>query len=173
MPDHIVLVGMMGSGKTTVGRLLAARLGWAYLDSDAMVEASTGSTVPEIFAARGEAAFRAEESRVLAEAVHSPGPTVVSAAGGSVLSPGNRAQLTGSIVVWLRADPATLAARVGTGVGRPLLDDDPAGALQALDAVRRPLYEEVADVVVDVDELDPATVVDRILAGTAFARSLP
>jgi shikimate kinase len=173
MADHIVLVGMMGSGKTTVGRLLAARLGWGYMDSDAMVEESTGSTVPELFAARGEAAFRAEESRVLAEGLDSPGPTVVSAAGGSVLSADNRALMAGTTVVWLRADPGTLAVRVGSGIGRPLLGGDPAGALVALDAVRRPLYEEVADVVVDVDDLDPPTVVDRILAATAFARSLP
>ncbi len=173
MSDHLVLVGMMGCGKTTVGRQLAARLGWAFLDSDAMVEASTGSTVPELFAARGEAAFRAEESRVLAEALDAPGPTVLSAAGGTVLSPDNRALLARGMVVWLRADPSTLAARVGSGTGRPLLDDDPAAALVALDAVRRPLYEEVADVVIDVDDLDPATVVDRILAATAFARSQP
>lgn len=173
MSDHLVLVGMMGCGKTTVGRQLAARLGWAFLDSDAMVEASTGSTVPELFVARGEAAFRAEESRVLAEALDAPGPTVLSAAGGTVLSPDNRALLARGMVVWLRADPSTLAARVGSGTGRPLLDDDPAAALVALDAVRRPLYEEVADVVIDVDDLDPATVVDRILAATAFARSQP
>ena len=173
MTDRLVLVGMMGSGKTTVGRQLAARLGWAFCDSDAMVESSTGSTVAELFAARGEDGFRAEESRVLAEALTGAGPVVVSAAGGAVLAPENRALLTSHTVVWLRADPATLAARVGDGEGRPLLEADPAGTLVGLDAVRRPLYEEVADVVVDVDALDPATVVDRVLAATAFARSTP
>ena len=156
MADHIVLVGMMGAARPPWVACWPRRLGWAFLDSDAMVEASTGSTVPELFATRGEEAFRAEESRVLAEGLASPGPTVVSAAGGVVLSPDNRALLAGQVVVWLRADPATLAARVGSGTGRPLLDEDPAGALVALDAVRRPLYEEVADVVVDVDDLDPA-----------------
>jgi len=173
MRDRIVLVGMMGSGKTTVGRQLANRLGWSFCDSDAMVEASTGSTVPELFATRGEAAFRAEETRVLTEALDEERPVVVAAAGGVVLSPDNRALLAQHLVVWLRADPATLAARVGAGEGRPLLDHDPAGTLVGLDAVRRPLYEEVADAVVDVDALDPATVVDRVLAATAFARSLP
>jgi len=172
MADHLVLVGMMGSGKTTVGRELARRLGWTFLDSDALVEADTGSTVVELFAERGEAAFRAEEARVLAEALDTPAPAVVSAAGGVVLAADTRALLASrGIVVWLRADPATLSARVGTGAGRPLLADDPAGRLVELDAVRRPLYEEVADVVVDVDDLDPPRVADRILALTAFERS--
>jgi len=93
MADRLVLVGMMGSGKSTVGRQLASRLGWAFLDSDAMVEASTGSTVAELFDSGGEASFRDEESRVLAEALASSRPAVVSAAGGSVLSEANRAML--------------------------------------------------------------------------------
>ena len=174
MADRLVLVGMMGSGKSTVGRELAGRLGWAFLDSDAQVEASTGSTVAELFAERGEEGFRAEESRVLAEALAGGQPAVVSAAGGTVLAEANRALLrSGGIVVWLRAEPATLAARVGSGAGRPLLGGDPAARLVELDAVRRPLYEEVADVTVDVDRLDRSGVVDRILALTAFERSRP
>ena len=174
MADRIVLVGMMGAGKTTVGRELAGRLGWRLLDSDAMVEASTGSTVAELFESQGEEAFRAEESRVLAEALTGDPQVVVSAAGGVVLSPANRRLLaTAGAVVWLRADPATLAARVGSGAGRPLLAGDPAGTLAELDAVRRPLYGEVADVIVDVDGLAPSMVVDRVLAATAFARSRP
>jgi len=173
MADRVVLVGMMGAGKTTVGRELAARLGWRFLDSDTLVEESTGATVAELFADRGEEAFRAEESRVLAEALAGDGPAVVSAAGGAVLAAANRALLaTSGAVVWLRAEPATLAARVGDGAGRPLLAGDPAGVLAELDAARRPLYGEVADVVVDVDDLDSSTVVDRILAATAFARSV-
>lgn len=164
----------MGSGKSTVGRQLASRLGWAFLDSDAMVEASTGSTVAELFESDGEVTFRAEESRVLAEALASGTPAVVSAAGGSVLSKANRGLLaTQAIVVWLRAEPSTLATRVQPGGHRPLLGADHAVALAELDAVRRPLYEEVADVVVDVDDLDPPRVADRILALTAFERSRP
>jgi shikimate kinase len=140
MVDRIILVGMMGVGKTTTGRLLAERLDWPYLDSDEQVMADTGRSVPELFAERGEAAFRAEEERVLAEALAGEGPVVVSAAGGVVLSPANRELLARSgTVVWLRADPGVLAGRVGDGAGRPLLDDDPASALSALDAVRRPL----------------------------------
>ncbi len=170
MPDRLLLVGMMGAGKTTVGERCAARLGWRYLDSDAQVMAETGRTVPEIFAEDGEAAFRAEESRVLAEAVSGPEGVVVSVAGGAVLAGANRGLLQRSgTVVWLRADPAVLAARVGTGEGRPLLGDDPAAALAALDVVRRPLYGAVADAVVDVDALAPDEVVDRVLVAAGLA----
>ena len=164
MTPRILLVGMMGAGKTTTGHLLAERLGWHYRDSDADVEAATGLTVPELFARDGEAAFRRAEATVLAEACADPSPSIVSVAGGAVLSEDNRRLIASSgIVVWLRARPETLAARVGDGVGRPLLGDDPAEAVVRLDAVRAPLYAELADVVLDVDALDPVTVADRII----------
>jgi len=169
MVDRLILVGMMGAGKTTVGRLLADRLGWRFFDSDAQIMEDTGHTVPELFAERGEAAFRAEEERVLTDALSGDEPVVVSAAGGVVLSPTNRALLTRSgTVVWLRADPGVLAGRVGDGAGRPLLDDDPASALTALYEVRRPLYDSVASLAVDVDSLTPDEVVERILTGTGL-----
>jgi shikimate kinase len=94
---------------------------------------------------------------------------VVSAAGGVVLSSSNRALLARSgTVVWLRADPVVLAGRVGDGSGRPLLDDDPASSLVALYEVRRPLYDSVASLTVDVDALTPDEVVERILVGTGL-----
>ena len=163
-----MLVGMMGSGKTAVGRRLARRLGWRYLDSDEQVEACTGRSVPEIFAAGGEAAFRREETRALGVALATDEPVVVSVAGGAVLAACNRDRLRrDATVVWLRARPATLAGRVGDGAGRPLLSPDPAAAISRLDAERRPFYAEVADVVVDVDDLTPDQAVSRIAEALA------
>ncbi|MGH9088283.1 MAG: shikimate kinase [Acidimicrobiales bacterium] len=159
----ILLVGMMGAGKTTVGHLLAGRFGCAYVDSDREVEEVTGHSVAELFASGGEGSFRSLETDALRRAVAGDDAVVVSVAGGAVLDPGNRELIRRSgTVVWLRADPATLARRVGTGAGRPLLDGDPAGALRRLDAARRPLYAEVADVVVDVDDLGPDAVAERV-----------
>jgi len=155
---------MMGAGKTTVGRELAARLGRRFLDSDEQVQSRTGLTVSEIWRAEGEGAFRRLESEALADALGSPSPVVVAAAGGAVLDPQNRRRLgDGATVVWLRARPSTSAQRVGPGDGRPLLDDDPPATLERLAEVRHPLYEEVADAVVDVDDLEVAEVVECVL----------
>nr|MBA3303085.1 bifunctional shikimate kinase/3-dehydroquinate synthase [Acidimicrobiia bacterium] len=132
---HLVLVGMMGSGKTSVGELVAERLGRKLVDSDAVIEARTGRTVREIFEADGEAAFRTLESEALAEALASPQPAVVAAAGGVVLDEANRELLRsggGRRVVWLDADPSVLAARVEKGDHRPLLGDDPEAAMVRL-----------------------------------------
>lgn len=159
-----MLIGMMGAGKTTIGSRLAERLGWRHFDSDAQVQAHTGMTVPQIMAERGEPAFRVEEAKALAEGLGSDEPSVVSVAGGAVLDPANRELMRRSgKVVWLRADVGTLGHRVGTGEGRPLLGDDPPAALSRLYEQRRPVYEELADVVVDVDGLDPDQVTDKVL----------
>jgi shikimate kinase len=165
MTPRILLVGMMGAGKTTTGRSVAARLGWTYRDSDADVEAKTGLTVPELFARDGEAAFRRAEAEVLASACADPDPSVVSVAGGAVLNADNRRLIAATgTVVWLRARAETLAVRVGDGAGRPLLEDDPAAAMVRLYEVRAPFYAEVADAVIDVDELSADEVVERVLA---------
>ncbi len=163
---------MMASGKTTTGEAVARRLGWDFFDSDRQVEEQVGRTVEELWKAYGEAAFRELEAEALAQAVArtQEHPAVIAAAGGVVLDPRNRALLKAHPpVVWLRADPQTLAARAGTGAGRPLLGDDPAGALLRLEAERRPFYEEVATIVVDVDERRPDQVVDAILDEVAVA----
>lgn len=163
-PRRVLLIGMMGAGKSTTGHLLAERLRWPYLDSDDEIERQTGMTVPEIWKAHGEPAFRAEESRVLAEACRFPGPVVVSVAGGAVLAQENRVLIrSAGLVVWLRAEVATLIGRVGTGAGRPLLDRGPAEAMKRLYDERAPLYADLADEVFDVDRMAPPQVVDAIV----------
>jgi 5-deoxy-5-amino-3-dehydroquinate synthase len=169
---HVVLVGMMGAGKTTVGRHLAARLERRLVDSDELIEARTGRTVREIFEADGEAAFRALETEALVDALASPEPLVVAAAGGVLLRAENREALarSGARVVWLRADPTVLAARATRGTHRPLLDGDPEGAMRRLLPEREPLYRHAADLVVDTDRLSPAEVTQRIAEALAGIR---
>lgn len=165
-PDqHLVLVGLMGSGKSTVARLLAARLGRPVIDSDEVIERRTGRTVREIFASDGEPAFREMETDVLVEALASAEPSVIAAAGGVVLSPANRRALrAGSArVVWLSADPDVLVERVKGAGHRPLLDDDAEGTLRRMCADREPLYREVADAIVLVDARSLTDVVEAVL----------
>jgi len=169
MTLHILLVGMMGAGKTTTGKLVARRLGWNYKDSDADVEAATGLTVPDLFARDGEAAFRAAEANVLTAACRDESPAVISVAGGAVLNADNRRLIAASgTVVWLRARPETLAARVGDGAGRPLLGDDPTEAMVRLFEERAPYYAEVADAVIDVEGLPAEVVADRVMAAAGL-----
>jgi shikimate kinase len=160
---HVVLVGMMGSGKTRVGRQLATRLGLKFVDSDEQIERRYGRTVREIFEADGEPAFRKLEAEALAEAVGSTRRSVIAAAGGVVLDAGNRAVLKrAGTVVWLRARPEVLATRVRDDDHRPLLGDDALGVLRRLDAERTPLYEQVANAVLDVGDLSPDEAATRI-----------
>jgi shikimate kinase len=163
--QHLVLVGLMGSGKTTVARIAAERLGRRVIDSDAVIEAATGRTVREIFATDGEDAFREFESAALLDALANPEPAVIAAAGGVVLRAENRAALkqANAKVVWLCASPALLVERVMSGGHRPLLDDDPAGTLQRMHATREKLYREVADAIVLVDNRTPADVAEAVL----------
>jgi shikimate kinase len=161
---HVVLIGMMGAGKTTVGRRLARRLRRPFLDSDERIEAEVGRTVAQIFADEGEPAFRRVEADVLRTMLDEPAPAVIAAAGGAVLDAANRERMRASgTVVWLRADPTALAERVRSGTHRPLLDDDPVGTLTRLAHERAELYGETAHEVVDVGDLSPSQVVNRVL----------
>jgi shikimate kinase len=162
--DHVVLIGMMGVGKSTVGRVLADRWGRPFVDADDELERRAGSSVEALFAKHGEAGFRQLEADVLVDLLAAESPQVISCGGGVVTEARNRALLgERSTVVWLTAPVDVLALRVGDGVDRPLLGDDPAAALQELVDRRMPLYESVADHVVDTADRSPATVVQRVV----------
>ena len=158
---HLVLVGLMGTGKSTVGRRVAATLGRPFLDSDELIEQATGRTVRQIWRTDGESAFRVLETDALRGALASEPPAVIAAAGGVVLSAANRDALNDAdaTVVWLSADPEVLINRATRGVHRPLLDDDPEAALRAMAVERADLYRAVADVTIDV-RLDRSEVDD-------------
>jgi shikimate kinase len=160
----IVLVGMMGAGKTSVGELLAERLGLPFVDSDAEIERETGLTIAAIFARFGEAHFREVERRVLARLVGAP-PRVIAGGGGAFVDVATRALiLEWCISVWLQADPATLAARVGDGGERPLLcGRDLAEVLARLGEQREGAYA-AAQLKVSSGGRSPAETVDAVLA---------
>jgi shikimate kinase len=159
-PGRIVLVGFMGSGKTTVGAFLARRLGWSFVDLDRLIEARHGMTVAEIFAVRGEAFFRSEEHRAAEEA---SGLTrhVVATGGGAFTFPATRAALRReSTVVWLRCDLDTLLSRIPADQSRPL-----AGSRERMAALlleREPSYR-LADLAVDSSSEEADGVARRIL----------
>jgi shikimate kinase len=148
--SSVYLVGMMGAGKTTVGRLLARRLKLRFLDSDHEIERRCGAAVPLIFDIEGEAGFRARESSVLAELTALEG-VVLATGGGAVLAEDNRRRLAATgAVVYLRAQPEDLYERVRQDRNRPLLATaDPLARLRALYFERDPLYRSIADLVVD------------------------
>ena len=156
---------MMGAGKTTLGRRLARRLSRPFLDSDQQIEMRTGRTVREIFESDGEPAFRALESDALAEALATASPSVVAAAGGTVLREVNRERMREhGTVIWLRADPSELAQRVRNGTHRPLLAEDPEATLHRLATERSELYNEVADHIVDTSGRAPEDIIDELCA---------
>lgn len=150
MPCNIILVGLMGAGKTSVGRALAKRLRKAFYDLDQEIERATGVRVPVIFDIEGEAGFRARESKLLAELVQRNN-VVLATGGGAVLSEHNRRLLAEhGTVIYLRASPYDLWQRTRHDKNRPLLQTgDPLAKLQELFAQRDPLYREVADMIVD------------------------
>ncbi len=168
MAGNIFLVGMMGAGKTSVGRVLARRLHHEFIDSDHEIEARTGVRIPTIFEIEGEAGFRSREQEVIAELVTYPN-IVLATGGGAVLKPENRAALRKhGVVIYLSATVNDLLERTLHDKNRPLLrTDNPRARLEALLKERDPLYKDVADLVIDTANHNVhslATSIERRLA---------
>jgi shikimate kinase len=170
----LALIGYRGTGKSTVGRLLARRLGRPFADADAALEARLGCTIAGLFATRGEPVFRDEEAATLRELTARPG-LILATGGGVILRASNRELLRRfGLVVWLRADPGLIATRIrGAGLSiRPALTA--AGTLAEVAEVlafREPLYRETADLEVATDGRSPEQVADAILAAVAGDRT--
>jgi len=162
-PQNIFLIGPMGSGKSAVGKQLAKDLGLGFLDSDAEIEDRTGVDIAYIFEKESEAGFRARERDVIAELTERNG-IVLATGGGAILDPDNRSRLASNgTVVYLRATVAQQLERTRSTRHRPLLlDRDPETVLTELMRVRGPLYEEIADIIVDTGGRRVTTVVNDI-----------
>ncbi|MFN8502788.1 shikimate kinase [Kouleothrix sp.] len=160
----IALVGLSGAGKSSVGRLLAERLGWPLLDTDALIAEAAGRGVPQIFAEDGEARFRDLEAAALRAAL-GRAPAIVATGGGIVLRAENRALLRErAFCVWLDAPVAALVARLRAhDEQRPLLEGDMAARLAALRAARAALYAEAADARIDTEARSAEEVAERVL----------
>jgi shikimate kinase len=166
---HLVLVGLMGVGKTTVGRLCATRLGRAFVDTDGLVVAAAGIPFADLWADEGESGFRARERTAVRDAAASPDALVIACGGGAVLDADNRTALreTG-FVVWLDAPAEALAARLGPDDSRPLLaGGDRTATLTRLADVRAAAYDAAADVRIETQGRAAADVADAVLEAYA------
>ncbi|MBE0610163.1 MAG: 3-dehydroquinate synthase [Dehalococcoidia bacterium] len=164
-PSRIFLVGLSGGGKSTVGRLVARRLGWEFADSDDEIERDARRPIPEIFDREGEAAFREREAEVL-RTLATREPIVVATGGGAPTTPESRLALGSGFVVWLAVSPAEAARRLAADPStseRPLLGGDARMRLEALFQARQELYRG-ADAAIDVDELEPEQVAEEVAA---------
>jgi shikimate kinase len=168
-----VLVGMMGAGKSSIGRRVALRLGIPFVDADAEIEKAAGMTIPDIFAMHGEPDFRAGEARVIARLLES-GPQVLATGGGAFMNADTRAAIGAKgVSVWLKAEFDVLMRRIKRRHDRPLLKtDDPGATLRALMDERYPVYA-LADVTVQSREVPHEKIVDEIVSGLAAHLGLP
>ena len=162
--DNIYLVGLMGAGKTTIGRSLAKRLGMRFIDTDKEIEARTGVSIPTIFEIEGEEGFRKREAQVISEMAQQ-GALVVATGGGGVLRESNRITMRASgFVIYLNVPPQLLWERTRHDKNRPLLQvDDPKLKLTQLFTAREPLYREVANLVVDGGRMSAQAVLQYLL----------
>ena len=156
-----VVVGPPGAGKTTVGRAVAERLGVPFADTDELIEARAGKTVPEIFFDDGEAAFRVLETDTIAEMLEGF-EGVLALGGGAIMNEGTRTRLAGHTVVFLSVELADAVKRVGLGAGRPLLSVNPRATLKYLMDQRRPLYASVATHTIRTDGRTPEEIASEI-----------
>jgi shikimate kinase len=161
--NRVFLVGPMGAGKTTIGRLLADELGLEFKDADREIEVRSGVDIPWIFDREGEAGFRQREAAVLEE-LGQLDRVLISTGGGAILLPGNRELMRArGTVVYLHTSVEEQARRTGRDRKRPLLQtDDPARVLAELMAVREPLYRDTADVIIDTDGRGPKAVAQEL-----------
>ncbi|THF62970.1 shikimate kinase [Pseudothauera nasutitermitis] len=161
--DRIILIGMMGAGKTTIGRELAKRCGMRFVDCDHEIEARTGVSVPTIFEIEGEEGFRRRETQVIDELTCTPG-LVIATGGGAVLSPLNRTMLAErGVVIYLNVPPQVLWERTRHDRNRPLLRvPNPRERIFALHRERDPLYREIADIIVDGGRGNPGGTIRQI-----------
>jgi shikimate kinase len=164
MAPRIILIGPMGSGKTTIGKSLAQKLSLEFRDTDSVIEQRAQKTVSQIFIEDGEDAFRAIEKEVLKEELQAS-DTVLALGGGAPISAQAQSALTASDshVVYLDISLANVAPRIGFNRDRPLLLNNPRGQWQTLMEARRPIYESVADTVVDVNKRSQSEIVAQIL----------
>jgi shikimate kinase len=163
----IVLVGMMGAGKSSVGRRVALRLGIPFVDADTEIEKAAGMAITDIFAIRGEAEFRAGEARVILRLLEG-GPQVLATGGGAFVNPDTRAAVAAKgISIWLKAEPDVLMKRIRRRQDRPLLHTaDPAATLRKLLDEREPVYA-LADLTVQSREVTHDRIVDEIVGAIA------
>ena len=165
VPKTVALVGLMGAGKSCIGRRLAARLDLPFVDADREIEEAAGCSIREIFTRHGEQAFRDGERRVMMRLLQAP-PHILATGGGAFIDPQTRDAIRArAISVWLRADVELLMRRVSRRNDRPLLQvEDPRKTLEELIAERYPVYAG-ADVVVDSEDGPPEATLERVMAG--------
>ena len=171
MAPRVILIGPMGSGKTTIGSLVAGKLELSFRDTDHLIEEQEEKTVSQIFLDEGEDAFRAIEKRVLREELLTDG-TVLSLGGGAPISIDAQSALRAiaSHIIFLDISLSTVAPRIGFNRDRPLLLNNPRGQWQTLMEARRPIYEAIADTIINVDDKSEEEIVTIVLSSLGEAR---